>query len=146
MFENLITFVGNVLFIDPAGIPRTSGSLTVDSGQNAVLECEVDANPIDENTVKWSRANFDMSRTTTTLDQTVTARNRAVSKLTVNGVTKTDAGQFYCEASNGLGSAITSVVELLIKCTYSSTYFLSLVIEYALKSEQKSVSLIEMVL
>lgn len=103
----------------------------MDSGQDAVLECEVDANPIEGDIVKWSRPNFDMAgRTSLRLDDLAPAvRNRAVSRLTVRAVTKADAGSFYCEANNGFGTAITSVVELLIKCELRNNLSIILAVE-----------------
>ncbi len=109
-----------VYVVDPAGIPRTSGVVHVGSGQEAVLECEVDANPVETDIVKWSRPNFDVAgRTSIKLDDLApVSRNRAISRLTVHAVTKADAGSFYCEANNGIGSGITSIVELLVKCKF----------------------------
>ena len=103
--------------LDAAGISRTSGSMTVEQGIDAVLECAVDANPVIDNIVTWSRDGFDMSRTFVELVG-------SVSKFTVKGTRKEDVGTFKCEANNGIGGTVTSLVELLVKCMYYITCYI----------------------
>lgn len=74
------------------------------------MVCVVDANPINAETVQWKREGFDME---------TRARLSNVSGtsffLTVINVTDEDAGQFTCEASNGIGETVSNSTFLLVR-------------------------------
>lgn len=107
-------------------ITDITSSVLVGQGEPAHLECAVDANPLNENTIRWERNGYDMaSRTKTTtgsptgstmLSSLMSANsvnslfggsgqnNIGVVLLTVLNATAEDSGEFWCVASNGLGS------------------------------------------
>ncbi len=79
-------------------------------GENAELVCEVDANPITVDTVKWIREGFDM-------DARALLTNVSSSRffLTVINVTEADAGQFTCQVNNGIGDLVSNTTFLLVR-------------------------------
>ena len=72
----------------------------------------VDANPLTDTMVTWSRAGYDLSRT-------VTSYVDGRYSLTIIEVVKEDSGVFTCNANNGIGEAATADTALVVKCTYS---------------------------
>ena len=102
-------------------ITDITSSVLVGQGEPALLECAVDANPLNNHTIRWERKNYDMaSRTktsmgspTSTMLSSVTSNsvnslfggqeNVGVVMLTVLNATAEDSGEFWCVASNGLG-------------------------------------------
>lgn len=87
----------------------------VDQGSNAFLECQVDANPLTDDVIRWQRPNFDMSRTKQSIEN-------GRSYLIMNNVTREDSGIFYCVADNGIGSEAQKSSILLVK-RKSETWF-----------------------
>ena len=85
------------------------GVSLVSPGEDGVLTCSVDANPITENTLSWHRDSFDWASSRVS----VFSRN-GTSYLTVHNVTKEDTGQFQCRADNGVGQAAATAA-LLVK-------------------------------
>ena len=86
----------------------------MDPGTNATFECTVDANPMVDKMVTWSRVGYDMSRTVTSyVDGRYT--------LIVLGLVKDDSGVFTCNANNGIGKAVTADTSLVVKCMYRSS-------------------------
>ena len=77
--------------------------------------CKIDANPINADTVKFTREGFDFeSRTKVT---TISGRN---FYLTVYNVTEADAGKFTCEVNNGVGETVSNSSFLLVRREYIS--------------------------
>ena len=78
--------------------------------------CKIDANPINADTVKFTREGFDFeSRTKVT---TISGRN---FYLTVYNVTEADAGKFTCEVNNGVGETVSNSSFLLVRRKYIYT-------------------------
>ena len=78
-------------------------------GEDGVLKCSVDANPITETTLSWHRDSFDLASSRVS----VFSRN-GTSYLTVHNATRQDSGQFQCRADNGVGQAAATAT-LLVK-------------------------------
>ena len=79
--------------------------------------CKIDANPINADTVKFTREGFDFeSRTKVT---TISGRN---FYLTVYNVTEADAGKFTCEVNNGVGETVSNSSFLLVRRKYISVF------------------------
>ena len=123
-------------------ITDITSSVLVGQGEPAHLECAVDANPMNENTIRWERKNYDMnSRTKTTMgaptntlfNSVSTSKSSTVSSLksvnsgktddfsnvgvvllTVLNATAEDSGQFWCVASNGIGGTASRNASFLL--------------------------------
>ena len=96
-----------------------SPNVMVGPGEDALLECQVDASPLSRHTIRWERAGYDMAaktKATTGLPSTSTSSdadaaegddggnsNVGVVLLTVLNVTAGDSGSFECVAENGVG-------------------------------------------
>ena len=92
----------------------------VGPGEDALLECQVDASPLTRSTIRWERAGYDMAaktKATTGLPSTSTggadsgdegggSSNVGVVLLTVLNVTAADSGSFECVAENGVGGSV----------------------------------------
>nr|QRF78294.1 Nephrin [Lineus viridis] len=102
-----ITIAVDVQF--SAEISRLTTPVYIDQGQTAAINCEVEANPIIENIITWSRPGYDMKKKT--LTQTV----GGVSKLIVYNSSKEDSGKFTCTANNGIGDSSSFDAELVVK-------------------------------
>ena len=108
----------------------------VGQGEPAHLECAVDANPLNKNTIRWERKGYDMaSKTKTTMGSPTSTmlstfnsnsvnslfeddgqqKNVGVVLLTVLNATADDSGEFWCVASNGLGSTSRNASFLLVR-------------------------------
>ena len=108
----------------------------VGQGEPAHLECAVDANPLNKNTIRWERKGYDMaSKTKTTMGSPTSTmlstlnsnsvnslfedggqqKNIGVVLLTVLNATADDSGEFWCMASNGLGSTSRNASFLLVR-------------------------------
>ena len=78
------------------------------------MVCNVDANPINPDTVKWIRDGFDFA---------AKAKLANVSNtnffLTILNVTESDAGKFKCEVNNGIGEAVSNTTFLLVRREFS---------------------------
>ena len=72
--------------------------------------CKVDANPINADTVKWTREGFEFE--TRTIISNVSGKSFF---LTVKNVTEEDAGKFICEVNNGIGEAVSNTSFLLVR-------------------------------
>ena len=82
----------------------------VNPGENAHMKCVVDANPITEDTVKWTREGFDMEGRAK-----LTNVSSSSFFLTVVNVTEKDAGKFSCQVNNGIGEAVSNTTFLLVR-------------------------------
>ena len=96
---------------DAAGITDHTKHVLMDPGSNATFECTVDANPVTDGMITWSRDGYDMSRT-------VTSFNAGRSTLTVHDLMKDDSGVFTCNANNGIGEVAKAETALVVKCEY----------------------------
>ncbi|KAK3106873.1 hypothetical protein FSP39_001753 [Pinctada imbricata] len=99
-------FSVNVLF--KAEISRITSPVEVEEGQNAVLQCVAIGNPMVTNMVRWTRQNFDMTKTKQTYEN-------GKSELTVYELTRQEAGVFKCIADNYLGEPATAEAQLIVK-------------------------------
>ena len=82
------------------------------------MVCVVDANPIKDDTVKWSRAGFDDARMKTSPDGNS-------FHLTVLNVTEKDAGEFTCTVKNGIGNEVNNKTFLLVKRKNLFNFFIT---------------------
>ena len=78
-------------------------------GEDGVLKCTVDANPIDDDMISWHRDGFDLGS-----GRVSTFTRNGTSYLTVHNATASDIGEFQCRADNGVGQA-TATAALLVK-------------------------------
>ncbi|KAG8196719.1 hypothetical protein JTE90_023227 [Oedothorax gibbosus] len=104
--SNYVTVVLNVLYA--ASISMATEHALVDQGSNAFLECQVDANPLSDDVIRWERTNFDMSRTRSSIEN-------GRSYLIINNVTREDSGVFLCVADNGIGNEAQKASTLVVK-------------------------------
>ena len=88
----------------------------VNPGQTAELICEVDANPITADTVKWTRDGFDFDGRTK-----ITASGNKFY-LNVINVTEADEGKFSCKVNNGIGDEVTNTTFLLVRRKYYDSF------------------------
>ena len=112
-----------VYIIDPASITTITTPIMKDEGGMAYLVCNAKANPKIDNMVRWSRDNYDMSKTRQMYDN-------GTSYLTVYELSRTDTGTFTCSAYNGFGKVVTRVAQLIVKCKlslFSAMFYLSLI-------------------
>ena len=98
----------SLTFSDPAEVAKVTESVNVDHNTIGILECHFKGNPLPP-VVKWSRAGYNMSRP-------IEEMSPGWSKLIVHNVTKEDSGSFVCEATNGIGTAVTAEASLVVKC------------------------------
>ena len=113
----------------PRRITDITSSVLVGQGEPAHLECAVDANPMNKNTIRWERKGYDMSARTKTTSGAPTStiqtsnsvnsvftpgQNVGVVLLTVLNATAEDSGQFWCVASNGIGGSATRNASFLL--------------------------------
>ena len=82
--------------------------MLVNPQDHAQMICVIDANPIKDDTAKWSREGFDNARMQV---------NRSGNSfyLTVRNVTAKDAGEFTCTVNNGIGKEVKNNTYLLVK-------------------------------
>ncbi|KFM57797.1 Nephrin, partial [Stegodyphus mimosarum] len=104
--SSFVTVVVNVLYA--ASISMATEVAMVDLGSNAFLECQVDANPLSDDVIRWQRMNFDMSRTRQSMEN-------GRSYLIINNVTREDSGIFLCVADNGIGNEAQKASTLVVK-------------------------------
>lgn len=92
-------------------ITHISTNIIVAPGEDATLSCTVDAYPITDNDVTWSRADMEdfYPRTSVLWDKNGT------SYLRVQSVKREDLGKFVCTAANGVGNATKKEVMLIVK-------------------------------
>ena len=81
----------------------------VNPGANAEFACFVNANPIAEDTIKWTRDGFDMET------RTVSTNISNAVYLTVKNVSSEDSGIFDCVANNGIGEEVKNSTFLLVR-------------------------------
>jgi len=80
--------------------------------QNAQMLCVIDANPIKEDTAKWSRTSG-YDKVDSTRMEFVRVKNTFY--LTVLNVTEKDSGEFTCTVKNGIGKEVKNKTYLLVK-------------------------------
>ena len=75
-------------------ITDITSSVLVGQGEPALLECAVDANPLNNHTIRWERKNYDMaSRTKTSMGSPTSTM---LSSVTSNSVNSLFGGQEIC--------------------------------------------------
>ena len=89
-------------------ISEITTSILVNPQENAQMLCVIDANPIKDDTAKWSRSGFESSRMKS-------VRDGNTFYLTVMNVTEEDAGEFTCTVKNGIGKEVKNTTYLLVK-------------------------------
>ncbi|KAK6173113.1 hypothetical protein SNE40_016632 [Patella caerulea] len=101
-----LNFTINVRY--PPSITRITDTVMEDEGGTAFFECIADANPLVPNMVRWTRENYDMSKTKVTYEN-------GKGYLTVYDLDKADTGEFICTADNRIGSEVTKTAQLTVK-------------------------------
>jgi hypothetical protein len=81
----------------------------VSPGENAELACFVDANPIKEDSIKWTRSGFDMDV------RTISTNVSNAVYLLIKNVSAVDSGAFDCVANNGIGNEVKNSSFLLVR-------------------------------
>ncbi|XP_050709640.1 nephrin-like [Eriocheir sinensis] len=92
----------------PPSIKYTSRLVTVSEGQDAHLECAADGNPLTEDMMRWSRENYDFTRT----EQSFGGKKASLMVLRAN---RNDTGVFSCVVNNGIGKEAMSNATLVVK-------------------------------
>lgn len=77
---------------------------------NVRLHCNADGYPLTEDTIKWKRDDMNMKERTEILSST-----SGKSILSIRNVSQDVSGTFTCVADNGIGSADSWKLILLIK-------------------------------
>ncbi|XP_043205643.1 nephrin-like [Amphibalanus amphitrite] len=97
----------NVLY--PPEVESISNISMVYPGEDGVIRCSVNANPMEDYMISWHREGFNLAS-----DRVSTFTRNGTSYLTVHNATKEDIGEFLCRADNGVGQA-TATAALLVK-------------------------------
>ena len=104
----------------------------VGSGDTAILECSINANPVKYEGIRWERE--DMSGNLSPLLDGLegvkikvagSGDNNVTTTLTIHDVSVAKAGRIWCVASNDIGQEARQETYLLVKSKYS-TPFLSI--------------------
>ncbi|KAF0313813.1 Titin [Amphibalanus amphitrite] len=94
---------------DPPEVESISNISMVYPGEDGVIRCSVNANPMEDYMISWHREGFNLAS-----DRVSTFTRNGTSYLTVHNATKEDIGEFLCRADNGVGQA-TATAALLVK-------------------------------
>ncbi|KAL3885782.1 hypothetical protein ACJMK2_025820 [Sinanodonta woodiana] len=105
--EGSTMFNFSIAVLFPATI-ESPEKVEADVGTKAELKCKAVASPMTANMIKWTREGFDMTRTRESYQD-------GVGMLIIEELAKGDSGKFTCVADNGVGSAVTAEVELLVR-------------------------------
>ncbi|XP_035898919.1 nephrin-like isoform X2 [Anopheles stephensi] len=92
-----------------ATIKSISEPVIVNPGEDAVLNCTVDGNPLTPEHVRWERKGYDLKAKTTT------AYANATSTLVVKDAQREDVGNFRCIADNRVADPAARDVLLIVK-------------------------------
>lgn len=99
----------------------------VDQGTNAYLSCQVDANPITEDMIRWRRRTVCNSLDSDEADDGVIIEDSPNSErmrqtveknrcfLIIYNVSREDSGCFDCVAFNGIGERDLATANLVVK-------------------------------
>ncbi|XP_022244234.1 Down syndrome cell adhesion molecule-like protein Dscam2 isoform X1 [Limulus polyphemus] len=87
--------------------PRDTSAIT---GSDAVLDCQAFGRP--EPRVVWKKSNDDTSSKFNTVISGARVQVLVNGSLVIRNVQEDDGGRFMCEASNSVGSPISTVVQL----------------------------------
>ena len=93
--------------------------LIVIEDEEAIIECDIDANPSDNLTVTWWHDNklIDNERFSHYVDD-------SVGVLEIQGVQADDAGQYHCQVENVVGEAFSNPTTLDVLCKYQQTIYI----------------------
>ncbi|XP_049289037.1 nephrin-like isoform X2 [Anopheles funestus] len=92
-----------------ATIKSISKPVIVNPGEDAILNCTVDGNPLTPEHVRWERNGYDLKVKTTT------AYANATGTLVVKDVHREDVGNFRCIVDNHVGEPANRDVLLIVK-------------------------------
>uniref|UniRef100_A0A182M318 Nephrin n=1 Tax=Anopheles culicifacies TaxID=139723 RepID=A0A182M318_9DIPT len=92
-----------------ATIKSISKPVIVNPGEDAILNCTVDGNPLTPEHVRWERSGYDLKAKTTT------GYANATGTLVVKDVQREDVGNFRCIADNHVGQPASRDVLLIVK-------------------------------
>lgn len=96
-------------FLDAPVIMSVTESRSFAPGEQAVLSCQIQANPLEAGHVRWTRPGYDFTmRTTTTFENNT-------SFLYIENVQRSDIGNFTCIVDNQRGAAATQNVLLVVQ-------------------------------
>ncbi|XP_053676889.1 nephrin-like [Anopheles nili] len=91
-----------------ATIKSTPESVIVNPGEDAVLNCTVDGNPLTPDQVRWERTGYDLKV------RTSMAYANGTSQLVVRQARREDVGNFRCIADNRIASPASRDVLLIV--------------------------------
>ncbi|XP_052891416.1 nephrin-like [Anopheles moucheti] len=92
-----------------ATIKSISKPVIVNPGEDAILNCTVDGNPLTPEHVRWERTGYDLKAKTTA------AYANATGALVVKDAHREDVGNFRCIADNHVGEPAGRDVLLIVK-------------------------------
>lgn len=81
-------------------------------GENMILSCNADGNPVP--TISWTRNGYPVD-TSNDARISMSADKR---QLNILNVTRTDSGEYRCVANNSLGNNISDAAFIDIQCKY----------------------------
>jgi hypothetical protein len=87
----------------PPSLIGSSSSVLLREGQNLTLECPVDS--AGELRVQWFRN-----------EQPATEKGTRFQHLTIDAVTRADAGAYRCSAENDVGALVSRTVNVTVSC------------------------------
>ena len=95
-----------------------SENVTVDEDGSAEFRCEIDANPMNKDTIQWDLPDHPNEAKPghdwRDRSQIIFLKDQMVSTLRITGIEKGDTGRVVCIASNGVKNAIESLATNLI--------------------------------
>ncbi|XP_061513195.1 nephrin isoform X1 [Anopheles gambiae] len=92
-----------------ATIKAISEHVTVDPGEDAILNCTVDGNPLTPDHIRWERDGYDLRAKTTT------GYANGTGTLVVKDAQREDVGNFRCIADNRVAAPESRNVLLIVK-------------------------------
>lgn len=114
--QNLWKFYDNLFpfsyFLDPSVVFNITRIIEIAEGETAQLECSVDGNPLNEDTITWRRKNA------TGPPLVYLNSELGHSILTISNITRKDAGTLECIADNGVGLSSIGTAKLTVLCKY----------------------------
>jgi len=96
----------NILYLPI--VTNEEGNLTVNTGEQLIIDCMVEANPVNLTLVQW----FHNEEPINTEDERFEWDASEVASLNINPVHASDSGEYYCMAENEIGQGQSELVML----------------------------------
>jgi len=105
-------------FLDPPAIITHPSTINTSESKNVVLTCKRESKP--QANVRWLKGGVPLTIDGSRMETLHPWSYRSsVATLTINNINRTDEGNYACQASNGIGSSVTSSTAFLnVDCKY----------------------------